>query len=92
MSINARDARSKSLETELRINGKSYNDLLASQDRSIEYAIKEGRTNTCFTIHGSIYADEWEERMKAHYSRLGYTFRPTGYIGGVWQRTEQICW
>lgn len=92
MSISAKEARAKSMETELRINGKSYEDLLASQDRSIEYAIKDGRTSCDFSIHDSIYSNEWEDRMKEHYKALGYKFRPYGYCGGVWQRSEEIYW
>lgn len=92
MSISAKDARAKSMETELRIRGKSYNDLLESQDRAIEYAIKDGRTSCCFYIHDTIFSNEWEDRMREHYRTLGYKFRPTGYIGGVLQRTEEIYW
>ena len=73
MSISAKEARAKSMETELRINGKSYGDLLASQDRSIEYAIKDGRTSCCFSIHDTIYSNEWEDRMKEHYKALKAT-------------------
>lgn len=92
MSISAKDARAKSMETELRIRGTSYNDLLESQDRAIEYAIKDGRTSCCFYIHDTIFSNEWEDRMREHYRTLGYKFRPTGYIGGVLQRTEEIYW
>lgn len=32
------------------------------------------------------------DSIKALFQKYGYTFRPTGYIGGVWQDTENICW
>lgn len=34
------------------------------------------------------YEDEVREKFRA----AGYIVRPTGYIGGVWQQTEDICW
>ena len=33
-----------------------------------------------------------EYEIKAWLRDLGYRIEPTGYIGGVWQRTEDICW
>ena len=36
----------------------------------------------------SDYADEVATRFRA----AGYTIKPTGYIGGVWQRTQDIIW
>lgn len=35
---------------------------------------------------------EYEDDLKRLYKDKGYTFKPTGYIGGVWQETEEICW
>lgn len=32
------------------------------------------------------------DSIKALFQKHGYEFRPTGYIGGVWQTTENICW
>lgn len=30
--------------------------------------------------------------VKEKFMSLGYTFRPTGVVGGVRQDSEQICW
>lgn len=30
--------------------------------------------------------------IKALFQKYGYSFCSTGYIGGVWQDTENICW
>ena len=30
--------------------------------------------------------------IKIHFKKLGYTFKPTGYVGGVYKHTEDICW
>lgn len=61
----------------------------------IERANKDGRRSTCFTptmgmVNGK-YID-CEEELKQMFRDKGYTFKPTGYIGGVWQRTIDICW
>lgn len=56
--------------------------------RSIEKAQKEGRRDTCFDPRPC----EQYEAVKREFENHGYVFRPTGYIGGVWQRTEHICW
>lgn len=34
------------------------------------------------------YADEVREKFRA----AGYKIKPTGFIGGVWQDSEDICW
>ena len=42
----------------------------------------------CYKYSFCDYEDEVREKFRA----AGYIVRPTGYIGGVWQRTEDICW
>ena len=36
--------------------------------------------------------DDYAEEIKAKFKQAGYIIKPTGYIGGVWQLTEDICW
>lgn len=55
--------------------------------RSIEKASAKGFRDCCFNPPAEFY-----EPVKAEFQKNGYTFRPTGYIGGVWQLTEQVCW
>ena len=38
------------------------------------------------------YFDDYKEEVKTRFQRAGYIIKPTGYIGGVWQLTEDICW
>ena len=52
----------------------------------IRVASKKGYRSTCFRAH------ECREQVKEEFKRNGYTFKPTGYVGGVWQMTEDICW
>lgn len=68
--------------------------------RDITRASKEGRRSTCFNPPAYWYTTDtgvrtfirYDEEVKEEFRKKGYTFRPTGYIGGVWQRTENICW
>lgn len=36
--------------------------------------------------------DDYVSVIKSRFQRAGYTIKPTGYIGNVWQRTEHIHW
>lgn len=36
--------------------------------------------------------DDYAEDIKKRFVNAGYVIKPTGYIGGVWQRTEDIMW
>lgn len=56
--------------------------------RAIERAQQEGRRDTCFDPRPSEQYDAVKREFELH----GYRFRPTGFIGGIWQRTEHICW
>ena len=61
----------------------------------IERANKDGRRSTCFTPTMGMANGKYincEEELKQMFREKGYTFKPTGYIGGVWQRTIDICW
>lgn len=36
--------------------------------------------------------DDYSDKVKKRFIDAGYRIEPTGYIGGVWQSTEDICW
>lgn len=36
--------------------------------------------------------DDYQTEIKERFRKAGYIIKPTGYIGGVWQLTEDICW
>lgn len=56
-------------------------------NENVERAVKQGRTHTCFNDYGV-----HEKVIKKMLLDRGYTFRPTGVVGGVWQLSEEICW
>ena len=77
-----------------------YTQAVDSVMRAIERASKEGRRKTCFNPSAYWYVTEYgtrtfmkfDDEVKEAFKKQGYRFEPTGYIGGVWQRTENICW
>lgn len=79
---------------------KGYKQAVDSVMRAIERASSEGRRKTCFNPSAYWYETEdgtktfmrFDDEIKAEFKRHGYRFEPTGYIGGVLQRTENICW
>lgn len=82
---------------------ENYKVLMKSNIENINRRINEskeqGRTNTCWNISSYLYIKgvhtfvcDIEYELKQLYKSKGYSFRPTGYIGGVYQLTENICW
>ena len=66
---------------------------------SICEAAERGLTNTCLAytsapieVNGKIEYFNCEDEIKTWLRSLGYRFKPTGYCGGVWQDSEEICW
>ena len=97
--INANEAR-KMINKEVAIN-----ECKRRIEESIMRAIEAGRDKTCL-IDTSCYLKEdgtigsysdgrridCEYEIKIWLRELGYRIEPTGYIGGVLQRTKDICW
>jgi hypothetical protein len=79
---------------------KGYKQAVESVMRAIERASQEGRRKTCFNPSAYWYVTEsgvrtfmrFDDEVKVEFKKHGYRFEPTGYIGGVLQRTENICW
>ena len=70
---------------------KRIADMEQRIDKRIENAFKEGYHSTYFPCDKDTDKDIYDE-IRAKYERAGYKIKPTGYIGGVWQLTEDICW
>lgn len=73
-------------------------------EEKIKGAINRGMSRTCLSTTscylkedgtiggcGDRYVDCTYE-IKEWLKSLGYRIEPTGYSGGVWQKTEDICW
>lgn len=98
MIKNASELREKTEKNERYSTG--YEKAVSSVMRAIEKASEKGYRDTCFNPSAYWYTTEYGTRtfmsfydeVKEEFLKHGYTFKPTGFIGGVWQRTEQICW
>lgn len=69
-------------------NKDSFQKSCESVMRDIEKASKNGMRKTCFNPYDWYQYDS----VKRAFKQKGYWFTPTGYVGGVWQTTENINW
>lgn len=63
--------------------------IIDRQNKRIQQAVADGMHECIF------YPDKNDAEyavVRAKFESAGYQIKPTGYIGGVWQRTEDICW
>lgn len=59
----------------------------------IKRAAKEGRHECFFDCSKNSRSQApFYQEARERFERCGYRIKPTGYIGGVWQRTENIEW
>lgn len=86
--MNAQEARKLA-------NENGFDQRLEKEIKKVERKIKDaceyGRNSTCFGMLDQ-YKNPIDFEVKKHFKKLGYTFKPTGYVGGVYQHTEDICW
>ena len=68
---------------------KKIDELCGRIDANIRWAISNNRTKVCFPVDKY---DEFYSEVREMYEKEGYKIIPTGYIGGVWQLTEDITW
>lgn len=68
---------------------KKIDELVEIVNDRIHYAVEHGRYEACFAINkdNTYYRD-----VRRMFEEQGYKIKPTGYIGGVWQETEDIYW
>lgn len=70
---------------------KRIAEVEAKVDAQIKLGIEYGQTCRVFCCDKEADADVYDE-IRAKYERAGYKIVPSGYCGGVWQRSEHICW
>lgn len=66
---------------------KEIADAVSSVQREMQHSAKLGLTHAHFSVSSKYY-----DEVKQIFLSKGYRFVPTGYIGGVLQRTERITW
>jgi len=79
---------------EMKESRQSKIDKIVSKiNKDIKRAVEEGCNSTYFDCDKDSYSTEdFYDDVRQIFERAGYTIRPTGYYGGVWQRTEHIMW
>ena len=90
----------REITTKNEIYEKGFKQAVESVVKAIERASEKGYRKTCFCPSAYWYTTEegirafmlFDDEVKEEFKKYGYKFKPTGYIGGVWQRTEDICW
>lgn len=70
-------------------NQDAFNKDVLSVLRAIEKASANGDRQTTFNPPSGY---RFYDAVKDEFLKKGYSFKPTGYIGGVWQHSERICW
>ena len=69
-------------------------------EKQVKEACEKGSNYICFGMKdeyggNSYFIDGQFERLpevKEHFLKQGFTFKDTGYIGGVYQHTERMYW
>ena len=58
-------------------------------NKDIQYAVSRKQNSACFAFDRN---DEYYFEVKKKFLDYGYKIVPTGYLNGVYQRTEDITW
>lgn len=82
---NAKDVKSEMSQNDVYIMEIKKN--IERLNKRIQQAKSNNQSHVCFNVDA-----KYENDIKELYTKKGYSFKPTGVIGGVWQLTEEICW
>ena len=90
----------KEISTKNKRYEEGYEQAIKSVMRAIKDASERGYRKTCFNPRAYYYKDglgvrhrmDFYNEVKEEFEMNGYRFKPTGYVDGVWQQSEDICW
>lgn len=68
---------------------KEIEEACSKGENYIPFGTKEEYGGNSFFINGKF---ERLPEVREHFLRQGFTFKDTGYIGGVYQHTERLYW
>ncbi len=71
---------------------KEFDKICQRVDSQIKRAVNQNLTLCYFACDKDVVSPNIYNKVRKTYEAEGYTITPTGYIGGVWQRTEDISW
>lgn len=67
--------------------------IIENINRNIKRASDQGLHECYFACSKDSYSEApFYKEVREKFESYGYRIKPTGYIGGVWQRTEHIEW
>ena len=68
---------------------KKISEMIDRVNKDIQFAINRKQNSACFAFDKT---NEYYFEVREKFERAGYKIVPTGYINGIWQRTEDITW
>ena len=71
---------------------KRIEEAVRKQNEAIREAVKNGRDSTLVLCYETESSGDLYPEIKDIFELAGYTIRPYGYSGGVWQREMVISW
>lgn len=67
--------------------------IIENINRDIKRASEKGLHECYFACSKDSYSEAtFYKEVREKFESYGYRIKPTGFIGGVWQRTENIEW
>ena len=68
---------------------RKVSEIIDRINERIKYAVGQGWNDATFCCDKD---SPFYTEVRQKFEKAGYTIKPTGYVGGVWQLTEDICW
>ena len=68
---------------------KKISEMVDRVNKDIQFAVNRKQNSACFAFDKT---DEYYFEVRAKFENAGYKIVSTGYINGIWQRTEDITW
>ena len=69
--------------------GERISQMVDRVNKDIKLAVERKQNSACFAFDKN---DEFYFEVKKKFLDSGYKIVPTGYLNGVYQRTEDITW
>ena len=71
---------------------QEFDKICQRVDSQIKKAVDQNLTSCYFACDKDIVNPNIYNKVRKAYESNGYTITPTGCIGGIWQKTENINW
>lgn len=68
---------------------KRISEMIDRVNKDIQSALNAEQNSVCFAFDKT---DAYYYEVREKLENAGYRIVPTGYINGIWQRTEDITW